>query len=170
MVTKKDSGLRLRPFIMQGFFRLKNGPFWPLLFLASLFNSLYECRILCAALCKNKHFCFSYDKETTRTKDQGPGIYMTSSSPQQVPRSYCCTKIEKGDAVRIEPRPPSPSTCGLCARSSRMLFRPQASGGGTRMQGVLGESRASCRLSINSRAGSNSGSQQQQYEELVDNS
>ena len=50
------------------------------------------------------------------------------------------------------------------ARSSRTLFRPQASGDGTRMQGVLGESRASsCHLSINSRAGSNSGSQQQQY-------
>ena len=77
---------------------------------------------------------------------------------------------EKGDAVRIEPRPPSPSTRRLCARSPRRLFRPQASGDGARMQGVLGESRASCRLSINSRAGSNSGSQQQQYEELVDNS
>ena len=71
---------------------------------------------------------------------------------------------EKGDAVRIEPRPPSPNRCRLCARSSRTLFRPQPSGDGTRMQGVLGESRASCRLSINSRAGSNSGShQQQQY-------
>ena len=29
---------------------------------------------------------------------------------------------EKGDAVRIEPRPPSPNTCRLCARSSRTLF------------------------------------------------
>ena len=77
---------------------------------------------------------------------------------------------EKGDAVRIEPRPPSPSTCRLCARSSRTLFWPRASGDGTWMQGVLSESRALCRLSINSRAGSNSGSQQQQYEELVDNS
>ena len=38
------------------------------------------------------------------------------------------------------------------------------------MQGVLGESRASCRLSIISRAGSSSDSQQQQYEGLVDNS
>ena len=63
---------------------------------------------------------------------------------------------ENGDAVRIEPRPPSPSTCRLCARSLRTLFRSQARGDGTRMQGVLGESRASCRLSINSRAGSNS--------------
>ena len=68
---------------------------------------------------------------------------------------------EKGDAARIEPRPPSPKTCRPCARSSRTLFRSQASGDGTRMQGVLGESRASCRLSIDSRAGSNSGSQQQ---------
>ena len=63
---------------------------------------------------------------------------------------------EKGDAVRIEPRAPSPNTCSFCARSSRTLFRPQASGDGTRMEGVLGESRASCRLFINSVAGSNS--------------
>ena len=77
---------------------------------------------------------------------------------------------EKGDPVRIEPRPPSPNTCRLCAHSSRTLCRPQASGDSTRMQGVLGESSASCRFSINSRAGSNSGLQQQQYEGLVDNS
>ena len=39
---------------------------------------------------------------------------------------------EKGDAVRIEPRPLTPSTCRLlCAGSSRTLFRPQASGDGT---------------------------------------
>ena len=61
---------------------------------------------------------------------------------------------EKGDAVRIEPRPPSPNTCRFCASSSRRFFRPQASGDGTRMQSALGESRASCRLS--SWAGSNS--------------
>ena len=66
------------------------------------------------------------------------------------------TAVQKGDAVRIEPRPPSPNTCCLCARSSRTLFRPQASGDGTRMQGVLGQSRASSRLYINSQAGSNS--------------
>ena len=60
---------------------------------------------------------------------------------------------EKVDVVRIEPRPPSPNTCCLCARSSRTLFRRQASGNGSRMQRVLGESRASCRLS--SWAGSN---------------
>ena len=78
------------------------------------------------------------------------------------------TAVQKGDAVRIEPRPLSPTTCRLCARSSRTLFRPQASGDGSRMQGVLGEYRASCRLSFN-RAGSNSDSQQQ-YEEVVDNS
>ena len=55
---------------------------------------------------------------------------------------------EKGDPVRIEPRPTSPSTCHLCARNWRTLFRLQASGDVTRMQSVLGESRASCRLSI----------------------
>ena len=79
---------------------------------------------------------------------------------------------EKVDAAGIEPRPLSPNTCRPCARSSRTLFRPQASGDGARMQGVLVKSRASCPLStsINSRAGSNSGSQQQQYEGIVDNS
>ena len=82
-------------------------------------------------------------------------VVISSSSSQQVPRSYCCT-YEKGDAVRIEPRPPSPNTCRFCARSWRTLFRPQASGDGTRMQGVVGESVASCRLFTNSRAGSNS--------------
>ena len=81
-------------------------------------------------------------------------------------QQYELLLYEKGDAVIIEPRSPSPSTCRLCARSSRTLFRPQASGDSTRMQSVLGESRAWCR----SRVGSNSGSQQQQYEELVDNS
>ena len=33
---------------------------------------------------------------------------------------------QKGDAVRIEPRPPSPSTCRLCASSSRTFcFDPK---------------------------------------------
>ena len=105
---------------------------------------------------------FLYYTETTRTTYDTRyryQVFRASSSSQQVPRSYCW--YEKGDAVRIEPRPPSPNTCRLCARNSRTLFRPQASGDSTRMQGVLGESRASCQLSINSRAGSNSGSQQQ---------
>ena len=30
--------------------------------------------------------------------------------------------FEKGDAAGIEPRPPFPSTCRLCTRSSRTLF------------------------------------------------
>ena len=68
----------------------------------------------------------------------------------------------------VESRPSSPSTCRFCARSSRTLFRPQARGDGIRMQNVLGESKAPWRLS--GWAGSNSGSQQQQYEELVHNS
>ena len=42
---------------MQDFFRFKNGTFLPLLFVTSFLN-LYECRILCAAPCKNKHFAF----------------------------------------------------------------------------------------------------------------
>ena len=48
----------VRPFIMQDFFRFKNGPFLPLLFVTSFRTSLFVCRILCAALCKNKHFAF----------------------------------------------------------------------------------------------------------------
>ena len=103
-----------------------------------------------------------------------PGIYTAAvSTAAAVVYSRCPdrTAVRKGCAVRIEPRPSSPSTCRLCASSSRTLFPPQASGDGTRMQSVLGESGASCRLSINSsRVASNSGSQQQQYEELVDNS
>ena len=69
---------------------------------------------------------------------------------------------EKGNAVKIEPPPPSPSTCRLCARSSRTLFRPQTRGDVTWVPSVFGESRPSCRLSNWAR--SNSGSQQQQYE------
>ena len=103
----------------------------------------------------------------TGTRYLVPGIYSKQSFAAG---SLIVLLYEKGDAVRIEPRPPSPNTCRLCARSSRTLFRPQAGGDGTRMEGVLGESRASYRLSINSRAGSNSGSQQQQFQGLVDNS
>ena len=112
-----------------------------------------------------------------------PRVHLPSTWYLYSSSSYCCrcslhqagTPIvllyEEGDAVRIEPRPSSPSTRRLCARSSRRLFRPQASGEDAWIQSVLGESGASCRLSINNtRGGSNSGSQQQQYEELVDNS
>ena len=87
-----------------------------------------------------------------------PGIY---SKQQFAAGTPIVLLYDKGDAVRIEPRPTSPNTCRFCARSSRTAFRPQANGDGTRMKDVLGESRASCRLSINSRVGSNSGSQQQ---------
>ena len=102
---------------------------------------------------------FSYYTSTRHTTYQVPvpGIY---SKQQFAAGTPIVLMYEKGDAVRIEPRqprPPSRNTCRLCARSSRTLFRPQASGDGTRMQGVLGESRASCWLSIKSRAGSNSG-------------
>ena len=94
---------------------------------------------------------FSYYTEITRiTYDTRyryhvPGNY---SKQQFAAGTLIVLLYEKGDAVRIEPRPPSPNTCSFCARSSRTLFRPQASGDGTRMEGVLGESRASCRLSI----------------------
>ena len=52
-----------------------------------------------------------------------PGIY---SKQQFVAGTPIVLLYEKGDAVRIEARPPSPNTCRLCARSSRGLFRPQA--------------------------------------------
>ena len=101
-----------------------------------------------------------------------PGIILYRSSTyccrcslQQVPRLH--SYEEKGDAVRIEPRPPSPNTCRLCARSSRTLFGPQASGDSARVPNVLGGSRASCRLSYNSWARSNSGSQQQRQYEYI---
>ena len=68
-------------------------------------------------------------------------VFIASSSSQQVPRTPIVLLYEKGYAVRIEPRPPSPNTWRLCARSSRTLFRRQASGDGTRTQGVLGEPR-----------------------------
>ena len=141
-------------------------------------------------------FLFAYDAETTpdtrphQTRDHtrhettyhmnstyqvsySSNTYCCRCSLQQVPRSY---SYKEGDAARIEPPPPSPSTCRLCERSSRTLVRPQASGDGTRMPSVLGKSRASGRLP--SWARSNSGSQQllQQYEymraasQLVDSS
>ena len=88
----------------------------------------------------------STSTETTRTtydtsnRYQVPGIY---SKQLFAPGTPIALLYEKSDAVRIEPRPPSPNTCHLCARSSRTLIRPQANGDGTRMQGVLGESRQS---------------------------
>ena len=54
-----------------------------------------------------------------------PGIY-TRSKQQFAAGTPIVLLYEKGDAVRIEPRPPSPNTCRLCACSSRTLFRPQA--------------------------------------------
>ena len=71
------------------------------------------------------------------------------------------SKKGKGDAVRIEPAPPSPRTCRFGAHSSRTRFRPQARGDGTRIPSVLEKSRALCRVSIWAR--SNSGSQEQQH-------
>ena len=102
---------------------------------------------------------FSYYTETTRTtydtkyRYHAPGIY---SKQQFAPGTLIVLPLEKGDDFRIEQQPPFPNTCCLSARSSRTLFRSQASGDGTRMQGVLGESRASCQLFINCVAGSNS--------------
>ena len=109
--------------------------------------------ILCAAAAgstwyvKTSISLISYYTETTRTtydtrfRYQIPGI---CSKQQFVAGTPIVLLYEKSDGtVRIEPRPPSPNTCRLCARSSRTLFRSQAGGDGTRMQGVLGESRQS---------------------------
>ena len=110
-------------------------------------------------MAKNTHFIScSYDTETTPTRDYTYNVNSTyhvfsySSYTLLVPRSYSYKK--KGDAVTIEPPPPSPSTCRLCVRSSRTPFRLQARGDGTRMPSVLGESRASCRLSSWARSNS----------------
>ena len=84
----------------------------------------------------------------TRTRFQ---VFTNSSSCCRCSLNQVRTPIvrhkEKGDTVRIEPRPPPPSTYRLCARTSRKLFPPKGRGDGTRMQSVLGESRASCPLS-----------------------
>ena len=105
-----------------------------------------------------------YEKVTTRiTYGIRYQVFIASSSSQQVPRSYCCT-------ARVTPLELSHGHHVSTRAASARAARTQASGDGTRMQGMLGVSRAWCRLCINSRAGSNSGSQQQQYEGLVDNS
>ena len=79
---------------------------------------------------------FGYDTETTRT------TCVYSCSVLQVPSINqrfvlplyftTCTSIvllyEKGNVIRILPRPIFPSTCRLYESSSRRLFRPQASG------------------------------------------
>ena len=114
---------------------------------------MYECRILCAALCRIEEFIFFVVyRDHTRITYQVP-VPDIWSKQQFAAGTPIELLYEYGDAVRIEPRPPSPNTCRFCARSSRTLFRPQASGDGTWMMGVLGESRASYRLSITSRAG-----------------
>ena len=103
-------------------------------------------------MAKTRFSFFSYDTETTPDTKPHQVLYSSCKyccrcSLQQAHRSYSYKK-EKGDAARIEPPQPSPSTRRLCARSSRTLFRPHASGDDTRMPSVLGESRASCRLSM----------------------
>ena len=148
--------------------RFKNGPFCEFIFELPCTSVEYYARLYV----KTSISLFSYCTETTHVyttyQVPVPGIY---SKQQFAAGTPIVLLYEMGDAVRIEPRPPSPNTCRLCSRSSRTLFGPQASGDGTQIQGVLGESRAWCRLSTSCRAGSNSGSQQQlQYEGLVDNS
>ena len=139
---------------MQDFFRLKNGPFLPLQFVTLFLN--FPCTSVESyawLYVKTSISRFSYYTETTHvpcTKCRCQ-VFIASSSSQQVPRSYCCTKmvkpLESSHGHHLPAR--AASAC-----SSRTLFRPQASGDSTRMQGVFGESRASCLLSVvnNSRA------------------
>ena len=111
---------------------------------------------------------FSYYTETRRTTYQVPVPRIYTFAKQQFPADTPIVLLYE----RVTPLESShghhlPNKCRFCARNSRTLFRPRASGDGTRMHGVLGESRPSCRLSIIIRAGSNSGAQHQQYEGLV---
>ena len=92
-------------------------------------TSLYKCSFFCAAMAKTRvsFFSVSYGDHTrheTTHKYRVPGNVNTYNVPsitphqccrcslQQVPRS--CSYKEKGDAVRIEPPPPSPSAFRLC--------------------------------------------------------
>ena len=93
-------------------------PFLPLLFV---------CRMLSAALCKNKHFTFfvPYGDHTYEVSGTGTRYFCSYSyhSKQQFAAGTPIVLLyEKGDVVIIEPRPPSPNTCRLCARSSRTRF------------------------------------------------
>ena len=143
--------VRIRPFIVQVFFEVQK---WTL-FAPSVCDFIFELPCTSVESCarlyvkKTSISFFSYHRRPhvprTRYRYQVPlpGFY---SKQQFAAGTPIVMPYEKGDAVRVEPRPPSPNTCRLCARSSRTLFRPQANGDSTRMQGVLGESRALCQL------------------------
>ena len=118
-----------------------------LLFVTSFFNLLYECSFLCALMAKHTHHIF-FTYET-----RSHVVYQSTAGTPIV--HIILYEHSYKQVTPIEPPPPSPSTCRLCACSSRTLFRPQPSGDGTRMPSVLGESRASCRLPMNSWAGPN---------------
>ena len=91
---------------------------------------------------------FSYYTETRRTTYQVPVPRIYTFTKQQFPADTPIVLLYE----RVTPLESShghhlPNKCRFCARNSRTLFRPQASADRTRMHGVLGESRASCRLS-----------------------
>ena len=117
------------------FFRFKNGPFLPLLFVTSFLNSLYGCRILCAALGKNKHFIFFvwYGDHTYRVP--GTRYFYSNSSYccrcclQQVPRSSFCTKrvtsLESSHGHHLPPRAASARAArGRCFDPKRAATAP----------------------------------------------
>ena len=167
----------LRPFIMQDFLRFKNAPFLPHLFVTSFFNFLGTTVESYARLhVKTSISLFRIIRipRVPRTsyyiryRYHVPGTY---SKQQFAAGNPTVLLYEKGDAVRIEPRPPSPNTCASARAARGRCFdpKPAATAPGCRACSASPD-RASCRLSINNRAGSSSGSQQQQCQGLVDNS
>ena len=105
---------------------------------------------------------------------QVPGIYIAAVRTaaavvytRQVPRSYCCTKrvtpLESSHGHHL----PALAASARAARGGCFDPKRAAKTPGFRACSASREHRVG---SLNSRVGSSSGSQQQQYEELVDNS
>ena len=155
--------MAIRPFIMQDFFRFKSGPFMPLLFVTSFFN--FPCTSVesyARLYVKQAFNLFVYiirrpHVTGTRYRYQ---VFIASSSSQQVPQSCCCTTrvtpLESSHGQHL----PTRAASARAARGRRFDPKRTATAPGCR----------ACSVSPEHRAGSNSGSQQQQYEGLVDNS
>ena len=113
---------------MQVFFRFENGPFC--LFCDFIFK-LPNTSVSYARLSQKPRVSFLFvwygDHNDMRPhiikfNSTYPGVLYSSSTElyclQQVLRSY--SYKWKGDAVKIEPLPPKPSTCRLCARTDAL--------------------------------------------------
>ena len=180
--TRKISFFRLsktfclfRPFIMQHFSRLKNGPFLPLLFVTSFLNFLVCTSVESYARLWQK-YAFNVFRMIRRPHVPPTGtryLYSSSSlcccrcSLHQVSRWYCTKKrltwLESSHGHHPPTRAASVRAArGRCFDAKRAVTAPGCRG---------------CSASLEHRVGSlvgqdqtQSGSQQQQYEELVDNS